>query len=59
MCLNNTQKMPGPFEFEGIKPSLRDGADLQRKIQLLGNVMSFVVINLALYSEMLIVSRIS
>ncbi|KAG5853857.1 hypothetical protein ANANG_G00031040 [Anguilla anguilla] len=27
--------MPGPFEFEGIKPSLRDGADLQRKIQLL------------------------
>ncbi|KAJ8283742.1 hypothetical protein COCON_G00025920 [Conger conger] len=32
--------MPGPFEFEGIKPSLRDGADLQRKIQLLGNVKS-------------------
>ncbi|KAJ8363432.1 hypothetical protein SKAU_G00122630 [Synaphobranchus kaupii] len=27
--------MPGPFQFEGIKPSLRDGADLQRKIQLL------------------------
>ncbi|KAI1886805.1 hypothetical protein AGOR_G00199590 [Albula goreensis] len=27
--------MPGPFDSEGIKPSLRDGADLQRKIQLL------------------------
>ncbi|KAG7491599.1 hypothetical protein MATL_G00005360 [Megalops atlanticus] len=27
--------MPGPFNSDGMKPSFRDGVDLQRKIQLL------------------------